>query len=68
MMSCGQEYEDSIADFISFRNIQDQLNRESINNTVTTSILLNVYKLISTQSDIYYEITVGKDINTTRIN
>jgi hypothetical protein len=67
MVSCGKQYEESIADFISFRTIQEQLSRESINSTVTSSTLLNIYKLISVQNDIYYEITVGKDINTTRI-
>jgi hypothetical protein len=68
MVSCGKQYELSVADFISFRNIQEQLNREAISSTVTPSTLLNIYKLLSTQNDIYYDITVGKNINTTRIN
>ncbi len=68
MVSCGKEYELAIADFISFRSIQEQLNRESINSTVTSSNLLNIYKLLSAQNDIYYDIVIWKDINTTRIN
>ena len=68
MVSCGKQYELSIADFISFRSIQEQLERESISSTVTSSNLLNTYKLLSTQNDIYYDIAVGKTINTTRIN
>jgi len=57
-----------VADFISFRSIQEQLNREAISATVTPSTLLNIYKLVSTQNDIYYDIMIGKNINTTRIN
>lgn len=68
MVSCWKQYELSVADFISFRSVQEQLNRESINSTVTPSTLLNVYKLVSTQNDIYYDITIWKNINTTRIN
>ena len=68
MISCGKQYELSISDFISFRSIQEQLNREAVSSTVTPSALLNIYKLLSTQNDIYYGITVGKNINTTRIN
>jgi hypothetical protein len=68
MVSCGKQYELSIADFISFRSIQEQLSRESISSTVTPSTLLNIYKLLSLQNDIYYDITIGKNINTTRIN
>lgn len=68
MVSCGKQYENSAADFISFRSIQEQLSREAIWPTVTSSRLLNIYKLISTQNDIYYDIIVGKDINTNRIN
>lgn len=68
MVSCGKQYELSVADFISFRSIQEQLNREAISSTVTPSTLLNIYKLLSTQNDIYYDITIGKNINTTRIN
>lgn len=68
MVSCGKQYELSIADFISFRNIQEQLNRETINSTITSSTLLNIYKLLSTQNDVYYDITIWKNHNTTRIN
>ena len=68
MVSCWKQYELSVADFISFRSIQEQLNREAINSTVTPSTLLNIYKLVSTQNDIYYDIIIGKNINTTRIN
>lgn len=68
MVACGKQYENSAADFISFRSIQEQLSREAIGPTVTSSRLLNIYKLISTQNDIYYDIVVGKDINTNRIN
>jgi len=68
MVSCGKQYELSIADFISFRTIQEQLNRESINATVTPSSLLNIYKLLSTQNDIYYDLKIWKKINTTRVN
>jgi hypothetical protein len=68
MVACGKQYELSIADFISFRSIQEQLNKESINATVTPSTLLNIYKLISTQNTIYYDIMIWKNINTNRIN
>lgn len=68
MVTCGKKYESTIADFISFRGVQEQLARESINPTVTSSSLLNIYKLVSTQNDIYYDIAVGKNINITRIN
>lgn len=68
MVGCGKEYEDSIGDFISFRSIQDQLSTETISSTVTSSALLNTYKLLSTQHDIYYEINAGNNtINTNRI-
>jgi hypothetical protein len=68
MVSCGKQYELSVADFISFRSIQEQLSRESISPNVTPSTLLNIYKLLSLQNDIYYDIIIGKNINTTRIN
>ena len=68
MVSCWKEYENSVADFSSFRSIQEQLSREAIWPTVTTSALLNVYKLISTQNEIYYDIIIWKNINTNRVN
>jgi hypothetical protein len=58
MNSCGRSYGENIADFVSFSSIQDQLDRETISSTVTSSAILNAYKLISVMNNIFYEITV----------
>ena len=68
MLSCGKDYEESVWDFVSFRSIQEQLQRETISSTVTPSSLLNSYKLLSVLNEIYYEIVVWNVINPTRIN
>lgn len=68
MLSCGKDYEESVWDFVSFRSIQEQLQRETISSTVTPSALLNSYKLLSVLHEIYYEIVVGNVLNATRIN
>lgn len=66
MYQCGSEYENSYNNFISFRNVQEQLDKQSINATISPDLLINAYKLISTQQNIYYEMT-NKRVNDVRI-
>jgi hypothetical protein len=60
MITCGSDYEAFYNEFSSFRSIQDQLDKQFINATVTASPLLNAYKLVSTQQFIYNEMNAGK--------
>ena len=67
MTRCGEKYEDLFNEFSSFRTIQDQLSKQSIQSNVTTSAVLNSYKLISVMQEIYHEITKWNNINDLRI-
>lgn len=67
MTRCGEKYENLFNEFSSFRTIQDQLSKQSIQSNVTTSAVLNSYKLVSVMQEIYHEITKWNNINDLRI-
>ncbi len=64
---CGEKYETMFTEFSSFRTIQDQLTKQTILSNVTSSAVLNSYKLVSVMQEIYHEITKGNNINELRI-
>ena len=68
METCGKKYSDVYSEFSSFRTIQDQLSKQSIQSNVTTSALLNSYKLVSVMQEIYSEVKRGNNINDLRIS
>ena len=68
MEQCGREYEDMFSEFSAFRTIQEQLSKQSVQPNVTSSAVLNSYKLLSVMQEIYQEITKGNSINDLRIS
>lgn len=67
MTICGPKYSSVFSEFSSFRTIQDQLSKQSIQSNVTTSAVLNSYKLVSVMQEIYSEVKRGNNINELRI-
>lgn len=67
MVRCGQKYENLFSEFSSFRIIQDQLNKQSVLPNVTSSAMLNSYKLLSIMQEIHNEVTKWNNINDIRI-
>ncbi len=66
MYQCGKDYESFYTDFASFRIVEEQLDKQSINSIISPNVLINAYKLISTQQNIYYEMSNGR-VNDVRI-
>lgn len=64
--NCGPEYADFYNQFALFRSTQDQLSKQFIDPQVTANLLINAYKLISTQQFIYNELN-GNKFNEIRI-
>lgn len=67
MNGCGGEFESRFTEFSAFRTTQEQLSKQSIGSNVTTSALLNSYKLVSVMNEIYQEIAKTNNINEIRI-
>ena len=67
MAICGTEYSSIFSEFSSFRTIQDQLSKQSIQSNVTTSAVLNSYKLVSVMQEIYSEVKRGNNTNELRV-
>lgn len=67
MEQCGNSYATIFADFSAFRVIKDQLSKQTVAPSVSSSKLLNAYKLVSVMHDIYHEINKANHINELRI-
>jgi hypothetical protein len=65
--ACGQDYEDLIKRTTLFMEIQKTLDNQSFEKTSYKDMLLNSYKLLSYQQQIYQDFLVNK-VDTYKIS